>query len=83
MRFSAILSGGALVSVVHSYAHYSDPSFKSTLRHSLERRKGGNGGGGGGGGSKGGGSATPGALIGDLVSYMPLSQETTMFDCVN
>lgn len=82
MRLSAILSGGALISVVHSYAHYSDPSFKASLRSSLERRKGKSGGvttggvtisggedgGGGGRGGGGGGGGTPGVLIGDLVA---------------
>lgn len=66
MRLSAILSGGALVSVAHSYAHYADPNWESSLRRSIERRK--NTGGGGGGGGKGGGSATPGVLIGDLAT---------------
>lgn len=66
MHFSTILSCGALVSIAHSYAHYADPNFKSTLRRSLERRKNGVSGGGGGdegeddgggnGGSNGGGS---------------------------
>lgn len=64
MRLSAILSGGALVSVAHSYAHYADPNWESSLRKSIERRK--NTGGGRGGG--GGGSATPGVLIGDLAT---------------
>lgn len=92
MHFSTILSCGALVSIAHSYAHYADPNFKSTLRRSLERRKNGVSGGGGGdegeddgggnggsnGGGTGGGGATPGDLIGDLVKYVLLFNEEPM-----
>lgn len=59
MRFSAVLSGSALISVAYSYAHYANPNFESNLRHTVERRK------------KEKAPEPVGTLIGDLLTYVP------------